>query len=195
MLRALFVVARKCCAAVERSGVEDPSLMTMRTKIRALSFTSFWLCATALTVFATGCASESTYIRGTRVDDTSENRTIIGVVERYRLAVERKDAPALMKMAAKSYWEDGGTPTGADDYGYDGLREVLVGRFQRADDIRYSMKYVKVRRQGQRAYVEVVVDASYTITTSNGEQRMDQRDQNQLVLEWDGEHWMFVSGM
>jgi len=160
-------------------------------KIRALMF----MIAAALAVSASGCSSNSTYIRGTRVDDTTENRTIIGVVERYRLAVERKDAPALMKMAAKSYWEDGGTPTGADDYGYDGLREVLVGRFQRADDIRYSMKYVKVRRQGQRAYVEVVIDASYTVTTSQGEQRMDQRDQNQLILEWDGEHWMFVSGM
>ena len=165
--------------------------MKMRGKIRALMF----MIAAALTVSASGCSSNSTYIRGTRVDDTTENRTIIGVVERYRLAVERKDAPALMKMAAKSYWEDGGTPTGADDYGYDGLREVLVGRFQRADDIRYSMKYVKVRRQGQRAYVEVVIDASYTVTTSQGEQRMDQRDQNQLILEWDGEHWMFVSGM
>jgi hypothetical protein len=151
--------------------------------------------ATALGVLAPGCASSSTYIRGTKVEDNKDNRQIIGVVERYRLAVERKDAPALMKMAAKSYWEDGGTPTGADDYGYDGLREVLVGRFQRADDIRYSMKYVKVRRQGQRAFVEVVIDASYTITTPQGEQRMDQRDQNELVLEWDGEHWMFVSGM
>jgi hypothetical protein len=54
---------------------------------------------------------------------------------------------------------------------------------------------VKVRRQGQRAYVEVIIDASYTISTSQGEQRMDQRDQNEIVLEWDGEHWMFVSGM
>ncbi len=160
-------------------------------KIRALTF----LIALTLTASATGCSSSGAYIRGTRVVDTTENRTIIGVVERYRLAVERKDATALMKMAAKTYWEDGGTPTGADDYGYDGLREVLVGRFQRADDIRYSMKYVKVRRHGQRAFVEVVIDASYTISTSNGEQRMDQRDQNELVLEWDGDHWMFVSGM
>ena len=160
-------------------------------KIRALVF----MIVAALAASASGCGSSSAYIRGTRVDDTSENRTIIGVVERYRLAVERKDAPALMKMAAKSYWEDGGTPTGADDYGFDGLREVLVGRFQRADDIRYSMKYVKVRRQGTRAFVEVVIDASYTVSTSQGDQRMDQRDQNELVLEWDGEHWMFVSGM
>jgi hypothetical protein len=160
-------------------------------KIRALAF----LIVTTLAAAATGCTGGGAYIRGTRVEDTSENRTIIGVVERYRLAVERKDAPALMNMAAKSYWEDGGTPTGADDYGYDGLREVLTGRFQRADDIRYSMKYVKVRRQGQRAFVEVIIDASYTISTTQGEQRMDQRDQNELVLEWDGEHWMFVSGM
>ena len=160
-------------------------------KIRGLAF----LIVTVLAASAAGCSAQSSLIRGTRVEDTKENRTIIGVVERYRLAVERKDAPGLMKMAARSYWEDGGTPTGSDDYGYDGLREVLIGRFQRADDIRYSMKYVKVRRQGQRAYVEVIIDASYTITTSTGEQRLDQRDQNEIVLEWDGEHWMFVSGM
>jgi hypothetical protein len=160
-------------------------------KIRLLML----LMIAALAASSSACAGHASYIRGTQVNDTPENRTIIGVIERYRLAVERKDAPALMKMASKSYWEDGGTPTGADDYGYDGLREVLVGRFQRADDIRYSMRYVKVRRQGQRAYVEVVIDASFTITTSQGEQRLDQRDQNELVLEWDGEHWMFVSGM
>ena len=160
-------------------------------KIRGLAF----VLVAALVALAAGCSSTSSYIRGTRVADTPENRTIIGVIERYRLAVESKNTPALMKMAAKGYWEDGGTPSGADDYGYDGLREVLTGRFMRADEIRYSMKYVKVRRQGQRAYVEVIIDASYTISTSQGEQRMDQRDQNEIVLEWDGEHWMFVSGM
>jgi hypothetical protein len=166
---------------------EDPN----RMKIRALAF----VILTAFVVPSVGCSSSSAYIRGTHVDDTKENRTIIGVIEKYRLAVEAKNTPELMKMAAKSYWEDGGTPSGADDYGYDGLREVLTGRFQRADDIRYSMKYVKVRRQEKRAYVEVIIDASYTISTSDGEQRMDQRDQNELVLEWDGEHWMFVAGM
>ncbi len=160
-------------------------------RIRALAF----VVAAMLALGVTGCTGGNSYIKGTRVEDSADNRTIIGVIERYRQAVERKDAPAIMAMAAKSYWEDGGTPTGADDYGYDGLREVLTGRFQRADDIRYSMKYLKVRRQGELAFVEVVIDASYTITTPKGEQRMDQRDQNELVLEWDGEHWMFVSGM
>jgi hypothetical protein len=191
MLRAALAADGMVAASRAFHRPED----SLDMKIRALTLLTALAVALSFGAAATGCSSSGAYIRGTRVEDTSENRTIIGVVERYRLAVERKDATALMKMAAKTYWEDGGTPTGADDYGYDGLREVLVGRFQRADDIRYSMKYVKVRRQGQRAFVEVVIDASYTISTSTGEQRMDQRDQNELVLEWDGDHWMFVSGM
>ena len=52
----------------------------------------------------------------------------------------------LMLMAAKQYWEDSGTPTGSDDYGYDGLRNVLLTRLSKASDIRYSMRYMEVRQ-------------------------------------------------
>jgi hypothetical protein len=149
----------------------------------------------ALLLSLSACAARASYITGTTVTDSDENRAIITVVEQYRLAVERRDAMTLLKMASKSYWEDGGTPTGADDYGYDGLREVLAGRFQRAEEIRYSMKYLKVSRKGDRASVTVLIDASYTITGTAGEQRLDKRDENELVLEWDGERWLFLSGM
>jgi hypothetical protein len=141
------------------------------------------------------CASTASTIPGTKVPDTDENRDIIRAVERYRLAVERKDAPALVAMASKTYWEDSGTPTGADDYGYDGLREVLLSRFQRADSIRYSMKYMGIKRKGGRAMVDVLIDASFSIQTARGLERHDMRDQNQLVLEHDGQRWVFVSGM
>jgi hypothetical protein len=142
------------------------------------------------------CASSSHYIPGTKsIADTPENWKIIHAVEDYRLALERKDAPALVAMASKSYWEDGGTPTGADDYGYDGLRDVLATRFQRADQIRYSMHYMTIKRQDNRAYVEVLIDASFSISTAKGPQRLDKKDQNQLVLENDNGRWMFLSGM
>jgi hypothetical protein len=149
----------------------------------------------ALGAASGACAASTKIIPGTKVRDTDENRSILGVVERYRAAVERRDAPALMAMASKAYKEDGGTPTGADDYGYDGLREVLTGRFQRVDEIRYSLKYLGIRRDGDKAFVDVAIDASYSVSTSRGTERVDKRDQNQLVLEWDGEHWKFISGM
>lgn len=149
----------------------------------------------AVTLILVACAGPRRRIAGTPIEDTDENRRILGVVEKYRMAVERKDVAALMAMASKQYWEDGGTPTGADDYGYDGLREVLKTRFQAADAIRYSLKYVRIRRQQNRAFIDVLIDASYTIQTHRGEERLDMKDQNEIVLEWDGERWLFLSGM
>jgi len=142
------------------------------------------------------CAAETHYISGTRVADNPANREIIATVEQYRVAVERKDTNTLIDLASKNYWEDGGTPTGADDYGYDGLRQVLENRFARADGIRYTMKYMNVKRLGaNRAAVDVMIDASYTIATANGPKRLDMKDQNEMVLEYDGRKWLFLSGM
>ena len=42
----------------------------------------------------------------------------------------------------------------------------------------------------------MLIDASFTVTNAYGKpSRPDKRDQNQLVLEWDGKRWMFLSGM
>lgn len=164
------------------------------------------LLAFVLVATLPACGHEVKTIPGTSVPDSQANRSIIAALEEYRLAVERQDVAALMLMASPRYWEDGGTPTGGDDYGYEGLREVLTGRFQKASDIRYSMRYMNIRQQcpdsdettfeGCRAFVEVLIDASYSVTDARGQKkRPDKRDQNELVLEWDKDKWRFLSGM
>ncbi len=149
------------------------------------------------------CAHNGSYVPGTRVPYSAANKSVLDAVEEYRMAVERADADALMLMAHKQYWEDSGTPSGGDDYGYDGLRNVLTTRLQKASDIRYSMRYLSVQQScpdelkaGCKAAVEVLIDASFTVTSAMGQpKRPDKRDQNQLVLEWDGRRWLFLSGM
>ena len=149
-----------------------------------------------------GCAHKVAYVPGTKIPYSTQNKSVLDTCEEYRLAVERQDADALMLMADKQYWETSGTPTGSDDYGYDGLRNVLLTRLQKASEIRFSMRYVNVHQQcpvdvqpGCRAQVEVLVDASYSIVDVFGKPtRMDKRDQNQLVLQWDGRRWLFLSG-
>ena len=148
------------------------------------------------------CAHQVRYVPGTRVVYSDANKSVLDACEQYRLAVERGDVDALMLMAHKQYWEDSGTPSGSDDYGVEGLRNVLLTRLPKASDIRYSMRYVAVRQQctelkaGCRAAVDVLIDASYTIANAIGRPiRPDKRDQNQLVLEWDGHRWLFLSGM
>jgi hypothetical protein len=149
-----------------------------------------------------GCAAsvKTSYVAGTKVPYSASNKAVLDRCEEYRLAVERGDADALMLMAHAQYWEDSGTPSGSDDYGYDGLRNVLLTRLTKATDIRYSVRYVSVNQQcsdlkpGCRA--AVLIDASYTVTNAYGKpSRPDKRDQNQLVLEWDGRRWQFLSGM
>ncbi|MGE0551140.1 MAG: hypothetical protein AB7O24_27430 [Kofleriaceae bacterium] len=152
---------------------------------------------------AAACGSSQVYVAGTRVPYTPSNKSVLDAVEEYRLAVERRDADALMLMAHKQYWEDSGTPSGSDDYGYDGLRTVLTERLMAATDVRYSVRYMGVSQQckadlepGCKAAVDVLIDASFTIQNAQGQpSRPDKRDQNQLVLEWDGKRWMFLSGM
>jgi len=157
----------------------------------------------AIIGLAGGCGPKQLYVAGTRIPYSPNNKSVLDAVEAYRLAVERKDTGALMLMAHKQYWEDSGSPSGADDYGYDGLRNVLTSRFALASDIRYSMRYMGVAQQcngelepGCKASVDVLIDASYTVQNAYGQpSRPDKRDQNQLVLEWDGKRWMFLSGM
>ncbi len=151
----------------------------------------------------TACAAKANYVSGTKIPYSNNNKSALAACEEYRLAVERGDADGLMLMAHKQYWEDSGTPSGSDDYGYEGLRNVLLTRLQKASDIRYTMRYMGVHQTcagelqaGCRASVDVLIDASFTIADVNGRSRRpDKRDQNQLVLEWDGHRWLFLSGM
>jgi hypothetical protein len=151
-----------------------------------------------------GCARRGGAIPGTKIANDEVNQKIIEAIEAYRIALEERDAEKLMLMASPSYWEDRGTVESTDDYGIDILRIVLQGRLQLATDVRYSMRYDRIRRvcpgealeRGCRAHVEVQIDASFTVPDARGAPfRKDMRDQNELVLEWTGEKWLFVSGM
>ncbi|MDB4963399.1 MAG: putative secreted protein [Myxococcales bacterium] len=157
----------------------------------------------AITSSIAGCAAKATYVAGTRVPYSNNNKSVLDAVEEYRLAVERADAEALMVMAHRQYWEDSGTPSGSDDYGFEGLRTVLANRLKAATEIRYSLRYMGVSQEckgdlqpGCKATVDVLIDASFTIQNVLGKpSRPDKRDQNQLMLEWDGRRWLFLAGM
>ncbi len=158
------------------------------------------LIAAALVLAA--CGAHAQYIGGTKIPDTDVNKSVLNAVEAYRNAVEKGDAQSLVLMASPKYSEDSGTPTIVDDYGFDGLQGVLATRFRAARDIRYSMKYVSIKptcqalEAGCQAKVDVLIDASYTITDARGQaKRLDKRDQNELLLEYTGDKWLFLSGM
>lgn len=156
------------------------------------------ICVFALVLATLGaaCGGSTRNLAGTTIPETPRNKAIVETIESYRLAVERKDAAALVLMASPDYWEDSGTSTGVDDYGYDDLHKVLASRLQQAEDIRYSLRYVSIEHRGELALVDVLIDASFSIRDATGTlTREDLRDQNQLQLVWNGQEWKFLSGM
>jgi hypothetical protein len=153
-------------------------------------------CISFVVAVAFACGGQSRYIAGSEVEATPDNQRILETLEAYRIALEARDASKLLMMASDKYWDDGGTPSGEDDYGYSQLKEILATRLQRASDIRYSLRYKAIRRSGDRVFVDVLIDASFTVTDADGKPaRRDMRDRNQFVLEFDGEDWKFISGM
>jgi hypothetical protein len=104
-------------------------------------------------------------IPNTDVPDTHENREVIDVAEHYRRAVEQRDVRALLSLAAPNYFEDGGTPQGDDDYGYDGLRRLLSVWNDEVREVRYEMRYRRVtfEHEGNRALVDFTYTGSFTL--------------------------------
>lgn len=116
-----------------------------------------------------GCASSR--IPNTDVPDTSENRDVIAFCERYRRAVESRDARALLAMASPRYFEDGGTPDGSDDYGLDGLQRLLTAWADEVNEVRYEIRYRRVSvsdSDTRRMNVEFTYTGSYTLRRPAG---------------------------
>ncbi len=141
-----------------------------------------------------GCVKEK-YIPYTRVIDTPQNREVLKVVEAYRLAMERKDAPALLTMASPDYFEDSGTPNADDDYGYDGLKQVLSRRLAQVEQIRYSLQYMKIEVKDKIAFVDVYIDGSFQIHTAQGTKWDRKQEPHRMELVNDGKRWLFRRGM
>ncbi|HZS41030.1 MAG TPA: hypothetical protein VFF06_29580 [Polyangia bacterium] len=141
-----------------------------------------------------GCAHFQT-IPGTKVVDTKENREIIDVCERYRHALEERDPVTLLALAHPNYYEDSGTPKGDDDYGYEGLKEVLSRRLAALRTLRYNIEYRKVEIEGHHARVDIRYDASFQIATEMGDRWERKQNDKRIELENDGHRWLIIAGM
>ena len=141
-----------------------------------------------------GCATYN-IIPGTKVFDTKPNREILEICEKYRHALESKDAPTLLSLAHPNYYEDSGTPKGDDDYGYEGLKDVLAKRLSALRTLRYNIEYRKVEIEGHRARVDIRYDASYQLATEMGDRWERKQNDKRIELENDGKRWLIIAGM
>jgi hypothetical protein len=144
---------------------------------------------------AAGCAHRD-YFPGTTIVRSEENRKIIQTIEEYRQRLMQRNVVGLLALASPRYFEDSGTPRSDDDYGYEGLKKVLEQQLQRVKSLRYDIEYRNIRVSGNQAEVEVFLDGSFEIgSTEAGDRYRRVNDYHRFVLEKVGDEWKFLSGM
>lgn len=147
-------------------------------------------------VVALCACAHNANLPGTTVPDTPVNREILETVETYRARLVEKSLEGLLLLASKNYFEDSGTPQADDDYGYEGLRQMLKSRLSRLKSIRYQIQYRSVKLQGNKADVEVLIDGSFELSADAGDQYRRISDFHRFKLEKsDSGKWKFLSGM
>jgi hypothetical protein len=110
--------------------------------------------------------------------------------------VESKNIGKLLTLASPEYYEDGGTPTGSDDFDYTQLRDILVSRFDKVKTIRYDVKYRKITVEGSVISVDYTWSGSYQITGPSGQDYWFRKvEDNRLVIVEYKDSFKIVSGM
>jgi hypothetical protein len=101
----------------------------------------------------------------------------------------------LLVLASQSYFEDSGTPRSDDDYGFEGLRQVLATKLKLVKSLRYEIEYRNINVRGKHAEVEVFLDGSFELAAEAGDRYRRVNDYHRFILEQEDEQWKFVRGM
>jgi hypothetical protein len=119
------------------------------------------------------------------------DRDVLDVCERYRLALEARDADALMALVSPRYSDDGGTSDPADDIDYAELKAGIASLLASVDSVKYELRHRRIRREPPRIIVEISYSATFVM---NGKPH-SRVDDSELVLEHDDGTYRFLSGL
>lgn len=142
-----------------------------------------------------GCAPRK--IPGTELDDTSDTRAVLDVMQRYRSAVEGRNVDALVKLAHDSLRDDGGSSAPEDDLDYATLADKMRLRFGKVADLRLDLtvRRIEFDDDEKKARVTYSYQLSFKLPEYSG-RTQSENDLKQMYLLRVGENdWKITSGI
>lgn len=145
-------------------------------------------------LFAAGCGPA--YIEGTKIEHTDEREEIAKLIERYRIAVEQRDADALRAMASNAYYENGSTTENpSDDYDFNGLSKVLDDIRSTVKRVRYEIDLTDIQVMEDTAIVDFDYRTQYLYVVGEQDRWETATDRNRLTFRRERGEWRIVSGL
>jgi hypothetical protein len=154
---------------------------------------SSFLLSCALLIASSSCVRK---IPGTEIDDTSDTRAVLDVVERYRGAVEQRNAPDVVALIDDKFHDDAGTGTAEDDLDYKSLASSLPGKFQKLDDVKLdlSVRRIEFENDNQAVRVTYTYNLSFRIPQLSAKPQ-NESDIKQMMLHRVDKSWKILSGI
>ncbi|HET6345790.1 MAG TPA: hypothetical protein VFH51_12715 [Myxococcota bacterium] len=153
------------------------------------------LFAALLLLLGAGACAHS-YIEGTQVVDTDENREILSIIRKARDALQARDSNTLLSMVSTKYFEDNGTPDPRDDYGYVELKEKLVkDSLETAKEVVVDFQIFDINVDGDNAYADIRYSSRTRLEMPSGRVWDTHRDFDRLQFVREDGTWRIVSGL
>jgi hypothetical protein len=146
-----------------------------------------------IAVTLAGCGHR--YIKGTRVEDTKDNKQIFDVIEDVRGGLEERNAGRVMKHVSSTYFEDMGTPEQADDYGYDQLKLLLPQSLEATKEMHVVLDVHAVTVEDDHAFADIRYASRARIELPSGGTWDTHREFNRIEFVRENDQWMITSGL
>lgn len=140
----------------------------------------------------TACAKN---IPNTDIRDTADTRAILDVIEKYRAAVERRDATAVLVLVSRSYFDNAGTAEPSDDLDYTRLQATLPNDYLKMPSIRIDLGVKQIEVDGDKAFAFFFYDTHFRVKTPKGEVARQDSDQSRMTFHKEGDLWKITSGL
>lgn len=148
-----------------------------------------------LSVGLMGCSPKK--IPGTELDDTSDTRAVLDVMQKYRSAVEGRNPDALVKLADASFRDDGGSSSHDDDLEYGNLKEKLSARMVKVSDLHLDLTVRRIEFDDDAKHARVTYSYQMSFKMPEYSARtQSENDIKQMLLKRVGEQeWKITSGI
>lgn len=143
------------------------------------------LVALALVLGLAACTPS--LIPGTPIQDTEDNRAILDVVRRYKLAFEAKDAPAVVALASPRYLD------ARDSISHATLSKNLSDQFAKITDPHLDLQVRRIEIEKEHATVDYFYSIAFKVDTASADYTRES-DEKRMTLERSGKDWLVVSG-
>lgn len=151
------------------------------------------LAASVCVALCAGCRPSR--IPGTEIESTKDTRAIFGVIQSYREAMERKDAPAVLALVAPDYYDTAGTADPSDDLDRARLEAAVTDDLARTESVKLDLTVRRIDVKGDTAEAEVFYEAWYRVKTPAGVMPRRDSDIHRMRLKQIGKDWKFTSGL